>query len=245
MATEAGIGFQVSPSLTRPMGPPTAASGTIWPIRKPWEPPENRPSVIRAQEFPRPAPMRAEEGLSISFSVSHLPYIECIKGGMGGRTRHTGTTLRSSVTDNHHGLILLLNLIALQGSNEVILLVKHTRLTGEGSTLLTRNLTNTTTRRQRPTQDLNMPRLLDGAGHGLDDLLVVGKSGTFSRFLASVSPVTVMPEPSITPSLSRNLSRDGVPPMLCRSAMTYLPEGFRSARKECDPRRIGSLQCRA
>lgn len=96
------------------------------------------------------------------------------KRGNGGRTRHTGTTLRSSVTDNHHGLILLLNLIALQGSNEVILLVKHTRLTGEGSTLLTRNLTNTTTRRQRPTQDLNMPRLLDGAGHGLDDLLVVG-----------------------------------------------------------------------
>ncbi len=39
----------MSPSWSRPIGPPTAASGLTWPIDAPAVPPENRPSVIRAQ----------------------------------------------------------------------------------------------------------------------------------------------------------------------------------------------------
>lgn len=36
-----------SPSLTKPIGPPSAASGETWPIESPDEPPENLPSVTR------------------------------------------------------------------------------------------------------------------------------------------------------------------------------------------------------
>ena len=39
--------------LTRAMGPPSCASGATWPMTKPCEPPENRPSVISAQSCSR------------------------------------------------------------------------------------------------------------------------------------------------------------------------------------------------
>jgi hypothetical protein len=48
----------VSPSSTRPISPPSAASGEQWPIESPEEPPENRPSVTSAQAFPRPFDFR-------------------------------------------------------------------------------------------------------------------------------------------------------------------------------------------
>jgi hypothetical protein len=38
-----------SPSSTRPIAPPSAASGETWPIDRPDVPPEKRPSVISAQ----------------------------------------------------------------------------------------------------------------------------------------------------------------------------------------------------
>jgi hypothetical protein len=43
----------MSPSATRAMAPPAAASGETWPIDRPEVPPENRPSVIRAHSLPR------------------------------------------------------------------------------------------------------------------------------------------------------------------------------------------------
>jgi outer membrane protein assembly factor BamB len=51
-----------SPSSTRAMVPPAAASGEAWPMDRPEVPPENRPSVTRAQAFPRPRPLRYEVG---------------------------------------------------------------------------------------------------------------------------------------------------------------------------------------
>ena len=48
-----------SPSATKAMGPPSTASGATWPMQNPWVPPENRPSVSRAQSPPRPAPFMA------------------------------------------------------------------------------------------------------------------------------------------------------------------------------------------
>ena len=48
-----------SPSSIRPMGPPTAASGETWPMTKPWDAPENRPSVINATLPARPCPATA------------------------------------------------------------------------------------------------------------------------------------------------------------------------------------------
>ena len=43
-----------SPSSINAIGPPTAASGVTCPTTKPWLPPENRPSVIRATSEPSP-----------------------------------------------------------------------------------------------------------------------------------------------------------------------------------------------
>lgn len=43
-----------SPSLMRAIGPPSKASGVIWPTTNPWVPPENLPSVIRATSVPSP-----------------------------------------------------------------------------------------------------------------------------------------------------------------------------------------------
>lgn len=34
-------------------------SGVMWPIQKPWEPPLKRPSVNRATQSPKPAPIIA------------------------------------------------------------------------------------------------------------------------------------------------------------------------------------------
>ena len=56
----------ISPSCTRAMGPPTAASGETWPMDAPLEAPEKRPSVISATDEPSPMPTMAEVGLSIS-----------------------------------------------------------------------------------------------------------------------------------------------------------------------------------
>src|SRR6185436_4508050 len=47
-----------SPSSTRPINPPSAASGERCPIDRPDEPPEKRPSVTSAQTFPRPFDLR-------------------------------------------------------------------------------------------------------------------------------------------------------------------------------------------
>src|SRR2546430_10550900 len=53
-----------SPSCTRAIGPPTAASGDTWPTTRPYVPPENRPSVMSPTASPSPAPMSAEVGRS-------------------------------------------------------------------------------------------------------------------------------------------------------------------------------------
>ena len=45
-----------SPSFTRPIGPPSLASGETCPIHGPRVPPEKRPSVIRATDSSRPMP---------------------------------------------------------------------------------------------------------------------------------------------------------------------------------------------
>ncbi len=51
-----------SPSSTRAIVPPDAASGEAWPMDRPEVPPEKRPSVTRAQVLPRPRPLRKEVG---------------------------------------------------------------------------------------------------------------------------------------------------------------------------------------
>lgn len=52
---------------------------------------------------------------------------------------------------------------------------------------------------------------------------LVGRSGTDSRFSANVLPVTVMQFPWMRPLDKRYLRTEGVPPILCKSSITYLP----------------------
>ena len=52
--------------MTSAIPPPSKASGVTCPTTKPCEPPENLPSVIKATELPKPAPIMADVGLSIS-----------------------------------------------------------------------------------------------------------------------------------------------------------------------------------
>mmetsp|Transcript_30706 Transcript_30706/g.81669 ORF Transcript_30706/g.81669 Transcript_30706/m.81669 type:complete len:215 (-) Transcript_30706:689-1333(-) len=51
-----------------------------------------------------------------------------------------------------------------------------------------------------------------------------------ARFCECVRPVTVIWSPSKNPLSIKNLIMPGVPPMFCTSSITYLPDGFRSAR---------------
>ena len=56
----------ISPSSTKAIGPPTAASGETCPMDAPLDAPEKRPSVIKATELPSPIPAIAEVGFNIS-----------------------------------------------------------------------------------------------------------------------------------------------------------------------------------
>ena len=56
----------ISPSWTKAIGPPRAASGETWPIEAPLVAPLKRPSVISATVEPSPIPEIADVGLSIS-----------------------------------------------------------------------------------------------------------------------------------------------------------------------------------
>ena len=58
--------FILSPSRTRAITPPFAASGQICPTQIPRVAPENLPSVIRAQDLPKPFPTKSDVGASIS-----------------------------------------------------------------------------------------------------------------------------------------------------------------------------------
>ena len=58
-----------SPSRSAAMGPPTAASGAMWPIMRPRVAPEKRPSVSRATDSPSPCPTSA----AVTPSISRMP----------------------------------------------------------------------------------------------------------------------------------------------------------------------------
>src|SRR4051812_17535699 len=66
LATSRVIG---SPSRTNAIGPPSTASGAMWPTHSPVVPPENRPSVISRTSLPRPAPLMAP----VIASISRIP----------------------------------------------------------------------------------------------------------------------------------------------------------------------------
>src|SRR3954465_1664150 len=78
-----------SPSSTSPTSPPSAASGERWPMERPEEPPEKRPSVDQGASLPE------ANRLQVAGGVEHL--------------LHARAALRPLVAHQHHvaGLDLL------------------------------------------------------------------------------------------------------------------------------------------
>src|SRR3954466_13944676 len=58
-----------SPSRTNAIGPPSVASGAMWPMQGPVVPPEKRPSVSSRTSLPSPAPLIAP----VTASISRMP----------------------------------------------------------------------------------------------------------------------------------------------------------------------------
>ena len=56
----------ISPSSANAIAPPSAASGETCPMLRPEVPPENLPSVNKAQDFPSPFDFKYVVGYSIS-----------------------------------------------------------------------------------------------------------------------------------------------------------------------------------
>ena len=199
-----------SPSLMSAMGPPSWASGATWPMTKPWDPPLNLPSVMRATQSPSPAPMMALVGVSISG----------IPGPPLGPSYLMTTTqpLKDSGSSSSAASIASSwskHLAGPSNSSPSFPVIFATDPSGATS----------------PYRICRCPVSLMGLSSGITTSWPSVKSGQDSRFSASVFPVTVRHDPSTMPCLSRYLRHAGVPPTACRSSMTYLPLGLRSARK--------------
>src|SRR5436305_13551842 len=79
------------------------------PMRKPCDPPENRPSVSSATSCPNPAPINAEEGFNIS-SASVI--------SLNGHTWHSWTATRTFISNNDDSFFSLLYLPFFQSLNK-------------------------------------------------------------------------------------------------------------------------------
>mmetsp|Transcript_108 Transcript_108/g.281 ORF Transcript_108/g.281 Transcript_108/m.281 type:complete len:338 (-) Transcript_108:568-1581(-) len=177
-------------------------------MTKPWEPPEKRPSVISAHWSPRPAPMIAEVGVSIS--------------GIPGPP--LGPSYRMTTTEFLNGSMSLETAASMSSSQS-----KQRALPWNLSPSLPVILATEPSGERLPYRICRCPEDLMGLSSGRMMSWPAASGGHTSRFSARVLPVTVMHEPSINPCSMRYLSTAGVPPTLCKSSMTYLPLGFRSA----------------
>mmetsp|Transcript_3241 Transcript_3241/g.7979 ORF Transcript_3241/g.7979 Transcript_3241/m.7979 type:complete len:298 (+) Transcript_3241:342-1235(+) len=199
-----------SPSSMRAMGPPVWASGATWPITKPCDPPEKRPSVMSATQSPRPAPMMALVGVSISgmpgppFGPSYRMTTTHPRKDSGSSSR--AASMASSWSKQRAGP---------SNSSPSLPVIFATDPSGATS----------------PYRICRWPVSLMGLLRGITTSWPSLKPGHISKFSAMVFPVTVMHDPSIIPSSRRNFKTAGVPPTVCRSSITYFPEGLRSARK--------------
>ena len=99
----------VSPSSTRPIAPPSAASGEAWPIDRPEVPPEKRPSVISAQALPEAL------RLHVAGRVQHL--------------LHARAAARAFVADDDD--VAGLDLLAEDRLHRRVLALEHPRRAGE------------------------------------------------------------------------------------------------------------------
>mmetsp|Transcript_27655 Transcript_27655/g.110745 ORF Transcript_27655/g.110745 Transcript_27655/m.110745 type:complete len:383 (-) Transcript_27655:695-1843(-) len=205
-----------SPSRTRAIGPPSWASGVTWPMQKPCEPPEKRPSVMSAVTSPRPAPMMAEVGVSIS----------------GSPGPPLGPSYRMTTTEP--GGICFSARAASMASSES----KTFAVPVNDSPSLPVILATAPSGQRFPRMIWRCPVGLMGVARGrMTSWNAYPKehgsceTSTSARFSRTVRPVHVRQSPSRYPSSRRYFMSAGVPPTLWRSSMTYWPDGLRSARK--------------
>mmetsp|Transcript_20682 Transcript_20682/g.48643 ORF Transcript_20682/g.48643 Transcript_20682/m.48643 type:complete len:315 (-) Transcript_20682:1451-2395(-) len=200
-----------SPFLTRAMGPPTWASGVMCPMQNPCVPPLNRPSVNSATSFPRPAPMMALVGVSIS----------------GRPGPPVGPSYRI-MTTSPFLISLFLRPSIIRGS------LSYTRAVPVKVSPSFPVILATPPPGQRfPYIMSKWPVFLMGSSRGrmISCPGVSPGCSMSARFWFQVFPVTVIWSPSNMPLSIMNLMTPGVPPMFCTSSMTNFPDGLRSAKK--------------
>jgi hypothetical protein len=91
----------MSPSRIRPIAPPAAASGLMWPSDRPEDPPENRPSVISAHLGP------SQTALEVGGRVQHLLHA---RAALGALVAHDDDVAGDDLPAEDHldGLVLAL-----------------------------------------------------------------------------------------------------------------------------------------
>mmetsp|Transcript_8730 Transcript_8730/g.20602 ORF Transcript_8730/g.20602 Transcript_8730/m.20602 type:complete len:274 (-) Transcript_8730:948-1769(-) len=197
-----------SPFWISAMLPPTCASGVTCPMQKPWVPPEKRPSVISATSLPSPAPMIADVGVNIS--------------GMPGPP--LGPSYR--ITTTIPAVISLRSSAASMSSSESNTAAVPLNVSPSLPVILATEPSGA----MLPYKTCKCPVFLIGASTGRMIFWPSVRPGSASRFSLMVLPVTVIWESSIMFFSTRYFISAGVPPMFCTSSITYLPEGFMSAR---------------
>src|SRR4029453_13453220 len=143
----------VSPVLSAAIGPPSAASGVMWPIMKPWGAPEKRPSVISPPERPVPEP-RALDGAG---HVEHLA--------------HAGAALGALPADHDH--VVGLDLRGLHRGEGVFLPIEDPRGPTVHVLLLTGDLGHAAIGREVAAQDHETTLRLDRIVERVDDFLAL------------------------------------------------------------------------
>mmetsp|Transcript_58075 Transcript_58075/g.131592 ORF Transcript_58075/g.131592 Transcript_58075/m.131592 type:complete len:319 (-) Transcript_58075:690-1646(-) len=181
----------------------------MWPMQNPWLPPEKRPSVRSATQSPRPAPMMALVGVSIS----------------GRPGPPLGPSYRMMTTCPHS--ISLFSSPRIMASSLSYTLATPLKVSPSLPVILA-----TPPPGQRlPYIIWRCPVALMGSLSGLMISWPSVSPGSPATFSACVLPVTVIWLPSNRPFSIMNLMMAGVPPTFCTSSMTNLPLGLRSARK--------------
>ncbi len=192
------------------MSPPSNASGVICPTTNPCVPPLNLPSVIKATEFPNPAPMIAPVG----FSISGIP-----GAPLGPIDRITTTSPARTLPDR----MPWLNAASLSNT----LAGPSNRSPSFPVILATLPFSA-----RLPYKICKCPFFFSGFSTGRI-IFCTSKSRSFavSKFSATVLPVTVKQSPCSIPLRKRYFMTAGTPPWRCKSPIRYLPLGLKSASK--------------
>ncbi len=197
-----------SPSRTKAIGPPSAASGAMCPMHSPVVPPENRPSVTSRTSLPSPAPLIAP----VIASISRIP------GPPFGPSYRMTTTSPARMAPSARASI------AARSRSKTRAVPSKTAASKPA------DLTTAPRGASEPCR-MVMPPVgwIGSASLRMTSPSAAGACRS-ARFSAMVRPVTVSGSPCSRPASSRACSTTGMPPMRSTSVITCRPNGFRSPR---------------